>query len=641
VAAYDCTFAAPKSVSLLHALAAPEVVAEVRAAHESSVRAALDFLENEAARVRSRRGGGDEIERIPGIAAASFLHRVSRAPDPHLHSHVLVANLGRHGDGRWSALDARPLFTNAGTAGALYRAQLRDELVQRLDVAWRWRDDGFADLAGVRPEVVRAFSRRSEAIARALVESGRSGRHATRVVADRTRPPKDLDVPYERLVEAWRERAYDEGISAGRVAAIAEPRRVRDDSVLASPRRAAAREVTARPFTRRELLAARSDELVDGGRVRDIVAGVDAELALATATGTITSDPQRATVTPTFHGRSGRSIPGGPGERVLVTREFLASEARVAAAISAAPDLDYPIAGAGLCVLAGARDDPIGTAQRLRQVLDDAVAQCRPVAVVGATSRWSRRDEALLGIEPGRIEELPMSLAGMVVVVRDAANIDPAAFSDLIERSRDASIIAVAGPPFSGRRVIAAALERRADASALEVIAPDAIDVGRRRSPDGRAVVERVSAGATVRLVDRPVDLAAAIVEERRRLTGLCGTALVVVDEPALAEQFTASTGLGVLRGSALAAGLSDAPRAGLVVLGGASGLPAALASDRSRSRVHVGVTPPGANAADIDRWSAHLLDSRRRTRSRRRDGRERVPDRVLSLGPSTIERAR
>ena len=60
-----------------------------------------------------------------GSTAAAFLHRTSRAGDPQLHTHVLVANLIQGSDGRWSALDGRLVYAHARTAGFLYQAALR------------------------------------------------------------------------------------------------------------------------------------------------------------------------------------------------------------------------------------------------------------------------------------------------------------------------------------------------------------------------------------------------------------------------------------------------------------------------------------------------------------------------------------
>ena len=52
-----------------------------------------------------------------GFVAAAFRHRSSRAGDPLLHTHVVVANATRAADGRWTALDGRhalPAFQDRG-----------------------------------------------------------------------------------------------------------------------------------------------------------------------------------------------------------------------------------------------------------------------------------------------------------------------------------------------------------------------------------------------------------------------------------------------------------------------------------------------------------------------------------------------
>jgi conjugative relaxase-like TrwC/TraI family protein len=57
VAAFDLTFSAPKSVSVLFAIGEPTLARALVEAHESAVDAALGYLEREACRVRRGRGG--------------------------------------------------------------------------------------------------------------------------------------------------------------------------------------------------------------------------------------------------------------------------------------------------------------------------------------------------------------------------------------------------------------------------------------------------------------------------------------------------------------------------------------------------------------------------------------------------------
>jgi conjugative relaxase-like TrwC/TraI family protein len=268
---YDLTFSAPKGVSLLFALAEPDVSATVRRAHDAAVRQALGYLEREAGEVRR---GTDGVDRLPGggFVAAAFRHRTSRAGDPQLHTHVLVANMTQGSDGRWSALDGRQLYTQAKTAGTLYQAVLRHEL-RDLGLAWTLRDNGLAELAGVPAPVLRAFSRRRVEIELALQAAGQSSRPAAEVAALTTRKAKDYGVDPTSLAAEWHTRAdalgFDAGARAGLVTGERRP--------PPSPRRLAAAGqamvaptgLTARrsAFTRREAVQAWCRALPDGATV--------------------------------------------------------------------------------------------------------------------------------------------------------------------------------------------------------------------------------------------------------------------------------------------------------------------------------------------------------------------------------------
>jgi len=209
---YDLTFSAPKGVSLLFALGGPELMLEVRRAHDAAVSAALAYLEREAGEVRR---GKDGITRLPGdgFVAAAFRHRTSRAGDPQLHTHVLVANMTRGADGRFSALDGQQLYAQAKTAGTLYQAALRHEL-RGLGLAWAVRDNGLAELADVPHRVLRAFSRRRVEIEQAMAEHGTSSRAGAQAATLATRKAKDYGVRPEALAAEWHRRADALGFNA-------------------------------------------------------------------------------------------------------------------------------------------------------------------------------------------------------------------------------------------------------------------------------------------------------------------------------------------------------------------------------------------------------------------------------------------
>ena len=86
VTGFDLTFAAPKSVSLLQGLAEEPVADAVTLSHRAAVAAAVGYVESRALGVRRQRGAERTVERVDGAFGAEFLHRTSRALDPHLHS---------------------------------------------------------------------------------------------------------------------------------------------------------------------------------------------------------------------------------------------------------------------------------------------------------------------------------------------------------------------------------------------------------------------------------------------------------------------------------------------------------------------------------------------------------------------------
>src|SRR5215207_6274858 len=219
VPGFDVTFSAPKSVSVIFGVADPEVQRAVVAAHGRAVRQAFGYLENVAA-VARRGAGGAESVAGNGLVAASFLHRTSRAGDPQLHTHVLVANLIQGSDGQWSALDGRLVYAHARTAGYLYQAALRAELARRLGVRWRPVRNGMAEIEGVPEKALRTFSRRRAEIQDAMARHGSAGPKAARVAALDTRRAKDRGVRPELLVPEWRERATGQGLPEWRIERI-------------------------------------------------------------------------------------------------------------------------------------------------------------------------------------------------------------------------------------------------------------------------------------------------------------------------------------------------------------------------------------------------------------------------------------
>jgi conjugative relaxase-like TrwC/TraI family protein len=212
VAGFDLVFSPPKSVSLLHALGDEETRRAVNEAHLSAWQSALAYLEDEAC-VTRRGKNGVFREHAGGFVAAAYQHRTSRAQDPHLHTHVIVANMAKSpSDGNWRALDGEPILkTYRLAAGYLYQAQLRAELSRTLGVEWDEPYKGMAELRHVPREVIRAFSTRRAQVVQQVDRAGGGGFYAAQAAAHTTRERKE-HVDLGQLRNDWRARAAEHGL---------------------------------------------------------------------------------------------------------------------------------------------------------------------------------------------------------------------------------------------------------------------------------------------------------------------------------------------------------------------------------------------------------------------------------------------
>ena len=160
---FDLTFRAPKSVSVLYALGDPEHGDRGRWWRHTRplVDAAVAHLERSACSTRRRVDGEITAFEGRGFVAAGFRHQTSRAGDPTLHTHVLVANMTRTADGRWGSR-GWPGVVRARQDGRLPvpGETWRMRLTRRLGVAWGPVVNGCADVAGIPQGVIGEFSTR-------------------------------------------------------------------------------------------------------------------------------------------------------------------------------------------------------------------------------------------------------------------------------------------------------------------------------------------------------------------------------------------------------------------------------------------------------------------------------------------------
>ncbi|MDQ3964614.1 MAG: relaxase domain-containing protein [Actinomycetota bacterium] len=329
VPGFDLTFRAPKSVALLHALGPKEASNDVVSAHDAAVAASLGYLERVASGARRGKGGKTSIE-SKGFIGAAFRHRTSRAGDPLLHTHVLVANLIQGLDGRWGAVDARHLYLHAKTAGYLYQSHLRIELTRRLGVRWGPVRNGAADLEGIPREVIRAFSRRRQEVEEASGGADAAGGRRGQVAALATRKAKDYDVAPEALLPEWRERAQSLGLASDDLEAVLgqsayrEPtaaQRAEVERDLSSPDGLTAQTST---FSRREVIQGWCAAAGGGASVADVEAWADGFLRTDQVVPLDGDGTRRFRL-------SDSPIAAGTHESRYTTPEMLATERRLVA----------------------------------------------------------------------------------------------------------------------------------------------------------------------------------------------------------------------------------------------------------------------------------------------------------------------
>ena len=224
VVAFDLSYKADKTVSLLDAWGGADVAAEVESAHSRAIDSSLAYLEEHAVFTRRGHNGVEQLVG-EGLVAARYRHFRNRNDDPHLHDHVLVPNMVRAADGRWSTIDARHLYTHAKTAGYVYQAVLRHELSTRLGVTYGPVHNGVAPIEGIPRNVVEAFSTRRAEIVEHLEAVGASSARAAQIATLQTRKSKEAAPDVAAIQSEWVSRARAIGYEPSSVVDVLGDRR--------------------------------------------------------------------------------------------------------------------------------------------------------------------------------------------------------------------------------------------------------------------------------------------------------------------------------------------------------------------------------------------------------------------------------
>ena len=214
--AHDMTLSAPKGFSIAFAAADTQEQKRMLAALHHARDQALGFLDGE---VRTRTGhGGKRLVAAEGLVVRSVTHVDSRAGDPQLHCHCVVANLNQAADGKWRALKNEDLYASQLAVDAIFQRELARgfmALGYGIDQARELDDDGRETgrvsyhVAGISREAELAFSTRRKQVLDNLQQAVDAGKPITKSQAALLgRAGKDEKNP-QTIIDDTRKRLDD------------------------------------------------------------------------------------------------------------------------------------------------------------------------------------------------------------------------------------------------------------------------------------------------------------------------------------------------------------------------------------------------------------------------------------------------
>ena len=199
----DCTFSAPKSVSIL---ALVEGRKDLEKAHQTAVEKTLQVLESRYATTRVRIGNERQIINTENLVIAKFQHDISRELDPQLHTHCVLLNMTQLKNGKWYSLRNRDIHAHKKLLGMIYQNELAIAVGQ-LGYEIEQKGNGQFEIKGFSSEQLQSFSKRRQQIQTAIPSE------ATWLEREKawykTRIAKGKPIPRELLQDCWREELGD------------------------------------------------------------------------------------------------------------------------------------------------------------------------------------------------------------------------------------------------------------------------------------------------------------------------------------------------------------------------------------------------------------------------------------------------
>ena len=163
IAGFDLVFTPSKSVSIAWGLGDKELRKSIEAAHEHAIQDVVRHLESNVVMTRRGHNGIRQIDTKNGIIGTKFRHYDSRAGDPNLHDHVVIANRVEGADDKWSSIDGRTLYQYGVECSELYNSRVQQYVTEKTGLQFEPRMQNgkpIHEIVGISDEMVRAFSSR-------------------------------------------------------------------------------------------------------------------------------------------------------------------------------------------------------------------------------------------------------------------------------------------------------------------------------------------------------------------------------------------------------------------------------------------------------------------------------------------------
>ncbi|OBY26818.1 MobF family relaxase [Leisingera sp. JC1] len=268
----DLTFSASKSASVAALVIGDKRIIE---AHDAAVRAAMTVVEERFIKTRFQQDGEIVTKTGEGIIAGIYRHDTSRALDPNLHSHAVIANMVKNENDGYSAIRNEAIYKNQKLITEIYRSDFENRMAD-LGIATERGKYGEVNISGISQEVTEAFSKRRQEILNALDNKGMDVSPQT---ADKaalaTRAAKHQNLDRDALRETWRADALAAGLG-------------RDQLDLGRMGHAAPQPVV--PLDQQRPI----DPLAEPGQPSGVFEKAKAMLSSAAAVARVETDPRQA-----------------------------------------------------------------------------------------------------------------------------------------------------------------------------------------------------------------------------------------------------------------------------------------------------------------------------------------------------------